>query len=621
LACWWSGWSAGINPRWRLFHGRVNAVAWLAGLGLFGLLLRFGYLQVVESGRYRAAAEDNSVRLYPVQAPRGDITDRNGEVLVTNRPSFRASLMPKQLPADDDAREAAVNRLVRLLDLDPGWLAGRLAEAYESPLTPVRLMGGLSVETVANLEERRNEIPGLVIEEEPVRVYRYGTLASHVLGYIGEISLDELKDLGGSYVPGDLLGKTGVELAAERYLRGRNGGIEVEVDAQGRQVKLRRRRPPVPGNRVTLTIDRRLQERCEELLGSRGGAVVMMEAKTGEILAMATSPRFDPNWFAGGRITLGRWRKLLDDPRTPLLNRATQMLYSPGSIFKIVTATAALELGELTPEKTYQCEGTFWIKVWSYKCWNETGSHGWLNVEQALIHSCDIFFYKTGLSLNVDRLAKYAELFGFGEPAGLDIPGEKGGHVPSRAWKERLFHIPWFPGNTVQMSIGQGYLLSTPLQLVQLLDLVALEGRAMRPHIMRKVVDEQDRMVMEVTPQVTRRISIAPSTWALVKRGLYGCVNFATGTGYRAHIPYLKVSGKTSTVQNPQGEDHAAFAAFAPSDDPEVVVAVFVEHGLAGGVIGAQIAKSALEAWAALRQGRPIPGAVEAQPSRAPDTE
>ncbi len=595
-----------MSPRRGTLERRLNLVAVAITLGLGAMLLRFGYLQIVESGKYRAAADENTIRLYPLLAPRGEITDRHGDVLASSRPSFRASLVPRQLPADDAEREAAVSAFIAALDLDSEWLAGRLAESWDSPLTPIRLVGGLSTEQVGRLEERRLQLPGLVIEEEPLRTYPHGPLAAHVLGYIGEVNLPELQALGGTYAPGDLVGKVGMEIAAEAWLKGRNGGMEVEVDAMGHQVRMRGRRAARPGDRVVLTLDRRLQERCEELLGDRGGAIVAMEAKTGEILAMATSPRFDPNWFAGGRITRGRWDAMLNDQRSPLQNRAIQALYAPGSIFKIVTATAALESGELNEEKTFECGGTFWIKIWPYKCWNEAG-HGWLNVEQAIVHSCDIFFYKTGMSLSVDLLARYAEAFGFGEPTGIDLPGEKGGHVPTRQWKERLFHIPWFPGNTVQMSIGQGYLLATPLQLVQLLELTALKGRAYRPHVIKRIEDDQGRTVMDVAPHVNRRMAIAPSTWDLVHRGLSGCVNNRSGTGYKCHLPNLAVSGKTSTIQNAQREDHAAFAAYAPSDDPEVVVAVFIEKGLAGGTIAALIAKSVLETWDALRHGAPLP--------------
>jgi len=595
-----------MTGRRGMLERRLDAIAMVIAFGLGAMLLRFGYLQIVESQRYRAAADENTIRLYPLLAPRGEITDRHGDVLATSRPSFRASLVPRQLPTDDADREAAVTNFIAALDLDPEWLAGRLAESWDSPLTPVRLAGGLATDQVARLEERRLQLPGLMIEEEPLRVYPHGSLAAHVLGYIGEVNLPELQVLGGTYAPGDLVGKVGMEIAAEKWLKGMNGGMEVEVNALGRQIRMRGRRPAHPGHRVVLTLDRRLQERCEELLGDRSGAIVAMEAKTGEILAMATSPRFDPNWFAGGRISRGHWDALMNDQRSPLQNRAIQALYAPGSIFKIVTATAALESGELNEEKTYECGGTFWIKIWPYKCWNEAG-HGWLNVEQAIIHSCDIFFYKTGMSLSVDLLARYAEEFGFGELTGIDLQGEKPGHVPSRAWKERLFHIPWFPGNTVQMSIGQGYLLSTPLQLVELLELTALEGRAFRPHVIKRIEDDQGRTVMDVTPHVSRRMSIAPSTWALVRRGLHGCVNFRSGTGFKCHMANLSVSGKTSTIQNPHGEDHAAFAAYAPSDDPEIVVAVFIEHGLTGGTIAALVTKSVLETWDALRHGTPLP--------------
>ena len=365
--------------------------------------------------------------------------------------------------------------------------------------------------------------------------------------------------------------------------------------------------------RVVLSLDWRLQERAEELLGDRGGAIMAMEAQTGEILAMAVNPKFDPGWFATGRITSARWQTIVNDPAAPLQNRAIQSLYAPGSIFKIVTTTAALETGELNEEKTFECGGTFWIKTWPYRCWIDPGMHGWLNVEQALVHSCDIFFYKTGLALKVDALSKYAELFGFGDPTGIDLPGEKGGHVPTRAWKERLFHLPWFPGNTVQMAIGQSYLLATPLQLVQLLDLVALEGKAYRPHVIRRVEDGEGLAVQEVKPQISRRMAIAPSTWGLLKRGLWGCVNYRSGTGYRSHLANLDVSGKTSTIQNPHGEDHAAFAAYAPSGRPEIVVVTFIEHGLTGGTLAALITRSVISTWDDLRRGvTPETGATPA---------
>ncbi len=587
-------------------HRRINAVAVAISCGMVVLLLRFGYLQLVEADRYRVAAKGNSIRLFPLLAPRGEITDRHGEVLATSRPAFRASLIPKQLPPSSAERDAVVMNLVDVLDLDPAWLANRLAGSWEAPLTPIRLKGGLSAAQIARLEERRQELPGLLVEEEPLRVYPFGDLAGHVLGHIGEINMAELQELDGNYIPGDLVGKFGMEKGAERFLKGLNGGVEVEVDALGHQVKLRGRRLPRPGQRVVLTLNRRLQERCEELLGDRVGTIVAMGAKTGEILAMATSPRFDPNWFAGGRITRRRWRKLIRDRNSPLQNRATQALYSPGSIFKVVMATAALESGGVSMDKKFECSGILWIKTWPYKCWKDPGSHGWISVERALIHSCDIFFYKTGLALKVDLIAKYAEQFGFGEPTGIDLPNEKSGHVPTRAWKERLFHLPWFPGNTVQLSIGQGYLLATPLQLVQMTALTALEGRAVRPHLLKRVEDNRGRTVKVVTPQVSRRMSIAPSTWALVKRGLWGCVNFRSGTGYRCHLASLAVSGKTSTIQNPHGEDHAAFVAFAPAEDPEIIVVTFIEHGFAGGFIAALLTRSVLKTWDELRRGAAV---------------
>jgi len=582
-------------------------VAWIIAGGLLLILMRFGYLQIVEVSRYRAAAKENGVKLFPLAAPRGEITDRNGEILATSRPSFRVSLVPRQLPEDEAGRDLAVSRIASLMAVEPGWLAGRVIDSEETPLTPIRLKGGLTPQEVAELEERHVEFPGLLIEEEPLRLYPFGTMASHLLGYIGEVNLDELHSYGSGYIPGDLVGKTGVEQSAERFLKGLNGGLEVEVDAMGHQIRMRGRRPPKPGYHVVLTLDRRIQQRCEELLGDRAGAIVVMEARTGEILAMASNPRFDPNWFGGGGISWLNWQKLSSDAKCPMQNRATQALYSPGSIFKIVTASAALETGELNEEKTYECAGVFWIKTWPYKCWNELAGHGWMNVQQALTHSCDIFFYKTGLSLKVDLLAKYADMFGFGEVTGVDLPGESAGFVPTREWKERLFHIPWFPGNTVQMSIGQGYLIGTPLQLIQLMNITALEGRAMRPHVLKRVEDQQGQVVSEVVPQVSRRISLAPTTWALVRTSLWRAVNFKGGTGYKCHMEELDVCGKTSTIQNPQGEDHAAFGAYAPADDPQVVVVTFIEHGLAGGGIAALITKSVLQTWNAIRLGKPLP--------------
>lgn len=591
-----------MNIRRNIFHRRINLLAIIIAVGQFVLLLRFGYLQILESGRYRAAADGHSIMLFPLHAPRGDIVDRNGTILAASRPSFRVSLLPHQLPADENERKSVITNLNEALGLEAGWLERRLDEAGETPLTPIRLAGGISARLVSQLEERRLELPGLLIEEEPLRYYPYGSLAAHTLGYIGEISLPELQELWGSHSPGDLVGKMGIEQAAEKYLKGTNGGVEIETDARGNQIRLRGRRPAYPGKRVVLTLDLRLQERCEELLGNRRGTIIAMEAKTGEILALASNPKFDPNWFASGRIVPWRWYEIANDRHGRLQNRATQALYSPGSIFKIVTASAGLETGILAEDKTFECAGTLWLKTWPYKCWNEIG-HGWLNLDQAIINSCDIYFYKAGLELKVDLLAKYAEMFGFGELTGIDLPAEKAGHVPTRAWKEKLFHLPWFPGNTVQLSIGQGYLLATPMQMVRLLNFVALDGRAVRPHVIKRVEDSEGRVAMEVMPQISKRIPIAPSTLTLVKRGLRGCVNYYSGTGHRCHIEGLSVSGKTSTVQNPHGEDHAAFGAFVPSEDPELVVVTFIEHGLSGGVIGALISRSVIKTWDAIRRG------------------
>lgn len=593
-------WSRLYRPRNDRTARRVKAVSWFYAFFMLLLVLRLVWMQVVRGAHYRGLAVANSVRTVPARAPRGQILDRHLSVLVGNAPAVSVGITPVELPRDGARAAAVVAEVARLLGLDPELAARKVERQRRRPYAPARLAADVDRALVARLEDRRALLPGLTVWQDSKRNYPRAT-AAHVLGYVGEITqgqLARLKDAG--YRLGDWLGQAGVEAVYDRTLKGVDGGVQVRIDASGRELGVLSRSQPLPGDNLVLSLDAGLQQVAEEAMGPEAGAVVALDPRNGEVLALVSKPDY-PNDVFAGRVNAAGWRRLLEDQRHPMNNRATQGLYPPGSVFKVITALAGLEEKVIQPEERLNCYGIFWISTWPYRCWKEIG-HGSIALEQAITESCDIFFYQLGLRLKVEALARWTRAFGFGRKTGIDLPSEAEGVVPDPEWKQEKEGLPWFPGNTVMMSIGQGYLLATPLQLAVACAAVANGGRLVTPHLLKKVTAPDGTLVAEAAAPAPVELGLDPEALHLVRRGMEGAVEARRGTAWRARVAGLSVAGKTGTAQNPHGEDHAAFICFAPVESPRVAIAILVENGGEGGLSAAPIARRMLEYL--FREGR-----------------
>jgi len=561
------------------------------------LLARLWYLQFIDSDRLTSQSESNRLRFVPVAASRGTILDRNGKVLVSNTPSFSVAVVPQ----DVKDREAFIATLARFLQADGNELAQRWEKGKgRAKYFPIILASGLTRDQLELLEENRLRLPGLEIEMKPIRQYPNGRLAAHLLGYLGEINDQELElEEFLEYNPGDYVGKSGIERSWERYLHGADGGRQIEVDARGRYLRTLSETAPAIGHSVILTIDAELQKFTESVFGDKAGAAVLLNVNTGEILAFASNPGFDPALFTG-RMPPKQWQEYLEDKRHPLENKALKGQYPPGSTYKIITALAGLEEGLITPASTVTCKGSYTLGTNTFKCWNKKG-HGAVNLRRALQESCDVYFYLLGERLGVDKLALYARKFGLGTAMGVGLENEKTGLIPTSEWKEKRYKKKWYLGETLPVAIGQGYVLMTPIQLAVMTAGVATNGTVYRPRLLKKIVDRDGATLQEFAPEVLARADIKPASFRAVKEGLWAVVNESPGTGANARLYEVKVAGKTGTSQvvklrDKQGSvpyqyrDHALFVAFAPYDKPEVAVAVVIEHGEHGGAAAAPLA-------------------------------
>ncbi len=596
-------WEQFLERKTEKFRKRIRLLGTLMVVTLGLLLARLAYLQLLEGTRYRELSTRNRVRLVPIKSQRGLIYDRNGALLASNVPTFTVALIPASFPPEGESRLQALALLETLLGVSAEEVETKLKNRGLRYYEPLRIKTNIDRFAAARIEEHRPELPGVVVFTESRRNYPLGALGFHVLGYVGEISEHELA-LREGYQTGDIIGQLGVEKAYDHYLKGRNGWLHIEVDALGRQKGVLGREDPWPGHNLVLTLDARLQAKAEELLGQQKGVLILEEVKTGEILAMASSPTFDPNGFARG-LSRADWEKLRKDRDYPLTNRATQGLYPPGSIFKIVTLTAALEEHLVTPLQTFTCKGVFWISTWPYRCWQSEG-HGPVNASRSLVESCDVYYYHLGLRVKVEKLGRWARAFGYGQATGVDLPNELAGLVPSAQWKERTQNMPWFPGNTVMMSIGQGFILATPLQILNNIAAVANRGMIYRPHLLKAVQSRSGRLIHDVKPSLLAKVPAAAENWDLLQRSLLGVVQKRQGTGKRAQLDRILVAGKTATAQNPHGEDHAGFAAYAPADKPAVAVLVYLENAGGGGAQAAPLARDLLEAYFAASRAQDL---------------
>ena len=554
---------------------------------------RLWWLQIGQGEQWDEKARSRYLRAIVTKAPRGTILDRNGKVLASNEPSFSIALLPAEFSADG----ADPAKICRLLGIAPAELESAVAKirANKVPLfEPVRLKVNADIATVTRIWERMSELPGIIVLEEPVRVYPHRTLAAHVLGHVGAVTDEELESRPDLQLF-DWTGKMGIERVYDRYLQGEHGREVMEVDALGAPIRRLRREPARAGQTLVLTLDARLQAVAERALQGKRGAVVALDPKTGEVLALASSPSFDPNWFSTG-IKPERWRWLISHPAHPLQNRAIATTHPPGSTFKIVTAVAALMFGKVTPSTRIPCGGGRVVGRRFFRCWRR---HATLDLEHAIGQSCDSYFYTLGLAVGPDRLAQVARLMGLGEKTGIDLPGESSGVIPTPAWKRHRYRERWYGGDTANMAIGQGYVAVTPLQMALVACAVANNGVVMRPHLLKERRNAQGQVIERITPKVLHRLPAPPSVWQAVKRGMLAAVYGPGGTAGRLRDLPIQVAGKTGSSEHRKGaKTHAWFIAFAPADRPQIALCVMVEESGHGGEVAVPIAKEILAAFA-----------------------
>jgi penicillin-binding protein 2 len=553
----------------------------------------FWHLQVVRGKFFRDLAENNQRRSVPIAAPRGTLLDRKGRVLVENRPSFNVMLAPEQV----EELDATIARLARVLNMGESQIRERLARR-DSPFGPVVVKEDASLEDVAALEARRLELPEVSVDVVPLRSYPLAAAAAHSLGRVGEISERQLREREfAGLTAGDLVGQAGLEQQYNRSLMGKDGLRRLIVNSRGREVAELHRDPPEEGPSLTLTLDQDLQAAMEQAFHGRAGSGVALNPETGEILAMTSTPAYDPNQFSTG-VEPAAWNRLLSDPETPLMNRVIQGQYAPGSTFKIVMAAAALEEGVITPNTTFYCPGYLSIYDTVFRC-NKPAGHGLVTLHEALAQSCNVFFYQVGVRLEIERIAKWAKRLGLGAAAGIDLPYEAAGLVPSPEWKLRTQKLPWYAGETVSVAIGQGQLTVTPLQLARVAAVIANGGRLPRPHLVKAI---GDRPVVAEAPV---DLALKQATVDAIRSGMCAVVN-EHGTGRRAQLPGVMVCGKTGSAQvvaharlargnaTESMLPHGWFLAFAPADHPTIALAILVEHGGSGGEAAAPVAREIL---------------------------
>jgi penicillin-binding protein 2 len=573
-------------------RGRLLFITVILCLLLFVLVGRLWVLEIVQGERLFTLAENNSIRLIPSPAPRGIIYDRTGKVLVSNRLSFSVTIHPWDL--SEEILDETIVHLSSILGLREEQIRQRI-EAWPNPFSSVLLKEDIGLKVATVILERRRELAGVDVEILPLRYYPDKERLATVLGYLGEINRQELQDLRNKgYSLGDRMGRDGLEKIYDEYLRGEDGGWQTQISNKGKRIGVLGYREPIPGNDLVLTIDKRLQEIVWESLEGRSGAVIVLNPRTGEILSLVSAPAFDPNLFIP-RISKRHWKLLEENHLHPLTNRAIQGQYAPGSIFKIITAAAALEEGLIFEKETFTCNGVFPFKDREFGCWKKEG-HGELNLSEAIIHSCDVFFYQLGLRIGVDSLVEFSQKFGLNQPAGIRLLYEKKGLLPTKRWRKNSLDRMWYEGDTVNLSIGQGYLLVTPLQMANLIAAVANGERLYEPQLVKEILSSEGETVWRMKPRVLRTINIKKKTIDFIREALCAVVS-DRGTGWRAQVEGFEVAGKTGTAENPLGEDHAWFVGFAPYREPEVALVVLIEHGGKGGEVAAPIAGKIFEAY------------------------
>ena len=596
-------------------------VAILGGIALvlFAVIFfRLWYLQVLSGDKYLAEANDNRVREVKVEAPRGRIVDRNGTVLVDNRTALVVQVLPERLPEDPVRRKRMTTRLARALSRDPGALRRKIRRDSRSlPFSPVTLKTDVGLTTVLYLQENQSRFPGVEVERVFLRKYPHRDVGAHLFGQIGEVTEDQLdKPRYSGVTLGDRVGQSGIELQYDRYLRGRNGASRIQVDARGLPKGELSVRDPRPGKRLRLSIDFDVQKAGQAALARYGkpGGFVAMDPRSGEVLGLGSNPSYDPNVFAKG-VSQSVFKRLQDpDNGAPLANRATQGLYPTGSTFKLITATAAVESGLITPATVLFDGGS--LRVGGVTFTNAGGaSYGALALPRALQVSSDVFFYRLGLMADQrgrEAIQKWARRLGLGRPTGIDLPGEGAGLVPTPEWRNRLFRRkltdrPWTPGDNINLAVGQGDLQANPLQMAVAYSAVANGGRIVTPHIGLRVEDNQGRILQQIEPGAKRRLDISASTRSAIMQGLRAAANEPGGTSAPVFDGFpITVAGKTGTAERGAQGDQSWYVVAAPFDDPRVVVAVTIERGGFGAEAAAPAARRILASYFGIKGKKAI---------------
>ena len=580
----------------RLFILRVGLLLVVALLGL-----RLWHLQIREGPYYRDLSENNRTRLVLLEPARGLIYDRHGVLLANNVPSFSLYVTLE----DVKDREVLIQQLADLLALDPTLVRKKMT-IKGSKLLPRKIKDRMTLRDATLVESHRLDMPGVMIQVESQRNYPGGVTAAHLLGYVGEISADQLEkpefiDLH----QGSIVGQYGVEKSYDRHMRGMAGQKSVEVDAVGHEKKASVVERPQAGNDLYLTIDVRLQKVAEDLLGAEQGAIVALDPNSGDILAMASRPGFDPNVLSR-ELTAKQWVEIVQDEGRPLNNRASQGQYPPGSTFKIAMAVAALETKTMSPSSTVFCNGGYQFGKRLYHDWKASG-HGYVDLHNALVHSCDVYFYTIGQRMGIDVMAEFGKDFGLGKATGVELPSERSGIMPSTAWKQKAKNEQWLPGETISAAIGQGYVTVTPLQMASLVGTVANNGVSYRPRLVQAVMDRTSGNLQELPAVPRGTINAKPETFRVIKDALAEVVT--KGTATKAKSSMVTIGGKTGTAQvaalrtGPEENipkkfrDHAWFVAFAPVESPKIAVVVLAEHMGHGGSAAAPLAKEVIETY------------------------
>lgn len=585
------------NDKGKVLIRRSLIMALIKFLLLMVIIARLYYLQVYQADRYKTLADENRISTRLLVPPRGIIFDRNGVTIASNQQNFQALIVAEQAPNVQETLDA-FKKIMPLSEAEEERIKKDLKR--NRSFVPIKIRDNLSWEEVSRIQLNAPDLPGIVIDEGLTRYYPFGAGMAHILGYVSSVSDKDVKVDPLLEVPGFKIGKSGIEKYLEKALRGESGNLKLEVNAYGRIMKEIERVDGIPGKDVQLTIDSRLQQKAFELFGEESGAAVLLDVHTGEILAFVSAPSFDPNMMTQG-LSTEDWNALLHNERNPLTDKAISGQYSPGSTFKMIVALAALEAGVIKPETRTYCAGKMFLGNHAFHCWKKEG-HGHLNVVEALQHSCDIFFYETAQKLGIEKIADMARRFGLGSKINIGLENEKAGLIPDKEWKLRRFGEPWQQGESLISGIGQGYILTTPLQLATMTARLVNGGYEIKPTFLKVSDGEKSKI---------RKIDVSPTNLELIKEGMYAVVNKPGGTAWRSQFDYhgQRMGGKTGTTQvrritmkerregiKKESElpwrlrNHALFVGYAPHDNPKYAVAVLVEHGGGGSSVAAPLA-------------------------------